>query len=108
MIYNPPLIICLDGQKTAAFGTLKLSKVFLLTGMPAHNRLKVICHDMVLQEALEPKKATRSRIKTVRIKTVRNFLILMSCRVVSHARWIFMPLGCREVGHRWFAASLLG
>lgn len=78
-------------------GKFKVNKAFLRMGMLAHNMLKVISQDMVMERALGLKKATRRRIKTV-----MNSVILMSCRLVRHARGMVMQLGCSEAWHCWF------
>jgi hypothetical protein len=78
-------------------GKFKVNKAFLRMGMLAHNMLKVISQDMVMEKALGLKKATRRRIKTV-----MNSVIFMSCRLISHARSLVMQLGCSEAWHSWF------
>ena len=78
-------------------GKFMVNKAFLRMGMLAHNMLKVISQDMVMERALGLKKATRRRIKTV-----MNSVILMSCRLVRHARGVVMQLGCSEAWHHWF------
>ena len=80
-------------------GKFKVNKAFLRMGMLAHNMLKVISQDMVMEKALGLKKATRRRVKTV-----MNSVIFMSCRVISHARSLVMQLGCSEAWSRWFGS----
>jgi len=79
-------------------GKFKVNKAFLRMGMLAHNMLKVISQDMVMEKALGLKRATRRRIKTV-----MNSVIFMSCRLIKHARSMVLQLGCSREWHEWFS-----
>lgn len=78
-------------------GKFQVNRAFLRMGMLAHNMLKVIGQDMVMEKTLGLKRATRRRIKTV-----MNSVIMLSCRLVRHARELIMQLNCSVEWHRWF------
>ena len=76
---------------------LQVNKAFVLMGMLAHNMLKAIALDMVKEEGLGLKQATRRRIRTV-----MHSVIFMAGRIVRGSRYQTMQLGCPKKWFHWF------
>lgn len=76
---------------------LQVNNAFVLMGMLAHNMLKAIALDMVKEEGLGLKQATRRRIRTV-----MHSVIFMAGRIVRGGRRLTMQLGCPKKWFHWF------